>query len=148
MKIIPVLLIVLFFHADVFSQTSSPEQTAKDFYKWYLTELNAERHPIQQNKRLMLQKISARLGKWLYSKAYEEYGADYILDAQDYERTWVSGISAAPAATKGNVSNVKLTFTPKRGTYSGFGVRTMPIRLVREGGVWKIDMVNNRRLIS
>jgi hypothetical protein len=148
MKILLVLLVVLFFHIGVSSQTNSPEQSAKDFYKWYLTELNAEREPIRDNKRLMLQKVSARLGKWLYSKAYEEYGADYILDAQDYEQSWANGISAAPAATKGNVSNVKLTFTPKRGTFSGFGVRKMNIRLVKENGVWKIDMVNNRRLIS
>jgi len=148
MKILLVLLVVLFFHIGVSSQTNSPEQSAKDFYKWYLTELNAEREPIRDNKRLMLQKVSARLGKWLCSKAYEEYGADYILDAQDYEQSWANGISAAPAATTGNVSNVKLTFTPKRGTFSGFGVRKMNIRLVKENGVWKIDMVNNRRLIS
>jgi hypothetical protein len=148
MKILLLSFFLVLFCADGLSQTPGPEQTAKDFYMWYLTELNAERYPIRQNKRVMLQKVSARLGKWLYSKAYEEYGADYILDAQDYERTWVNGISAAPAATKGNVSTVKLTFTPKKGTFSGFGVRKMPIRLVKENGVWKIDMVNNRKLIS
>ena len=130
------------------AQASSPAQTAKDFYKWYLTELNAEHEPLLQSKRQMLQKVSTRLGRWVYSKAYEEYGADYFLDAQDYERTWADGISAAPAVTKGNTSTVRLTFTPKKGMYSGFGVRKMTIKLVKENGNWKIDMVNNRKLIS
>ena len=147
MKIVLLSLIVFTLYTGGSAQVVSPEQTAKDFYKWYLSELNAEREPIRDNKRLMLQKVSTRLGKWLYSTAYEEYGADYVLDAQDYEQSWVNGISAAPAATNGNVSNVKLTFTPKRGTYSGFGVRRMNIRLVKENGAWKIDVINNRKLI-
>ena len=147
MKIVLLSLIVFTLYTGGSAQVVSPEQTAKDFYKWYLSELNAEREPIRDNKRLMLQKVSTRLGKWLYSTAYEEYGADYILDAQDYEQSWVNGISAAPAATNGNVSNVKLTFTPKRGTHSGFGVRRMNIRLVKENGAWKIDVINNRKLI-
>jgi hypothetical protein len=148
MKIVLLSLFVFTLYTGGSAQSLTPEQTAKDFYKWYLTELNAEREPIRDNKRLMLQKVSARLGKWLYSKAYEEYGADYILDAQDYEQSWANGISAAPAVTKGNASTVRLTLTPKKGTYSGFGVRKMNIKLVKENGVWMIDMVNNRKLIS
>jgi len=100
MKIVLLSLIVFTLYTGGSAQVVSPEQTAKDFYKWYLSELNAEREPIRDNKRLMLQKVSTRLGKWLYSTAYEEYGADYILDAQDYEQSWVNGISAAPAATR------------------------------------------------
>ena len=97
------------------AQASSPAQTAEDFYKWYLTELKAEHEPLLQSKRQMLQKVSTRLGRWVYSKAYEEYGADYFLDAQDYERTWADGISAARAVMKGNTSTVRLTFNPKKG---------------------------------
>jgi len=146
MKTLLLSIFVFAFCASGYGQAVKPEQTAKDFYKWYLTALNAQKDPIRDNKRLMLQKVSTRLGRWLYSKAYEEYDADYFLDAQDYDETWVNGITAAPAATNGNVSTVKLTFTPKKGS-TGFGVRTMRIKFVKENGAWKIDSVNNRALV-
>ena len=146
-KLLFLSLLLFLFCADGLGQATRPEQAAKDFYRWYLTELNAEREPRRDSKQLMLQKVSARLGKWLYSEAYEEYGADYILDAQDYEASWADNIKASPAVTKGNVSTVKLTLTPRKGAI-GWGVRRMIIKLVKENGVWKIDTVNNRRLIT
>lgn len=125
----------------------TPERAAKDFYTWYLTELNAERYPIRQAKRQMLGKVSTRLGRWLYSKSYEEYGADYFLDAQDWDENWVKNISASKAVVKGNTSTVNVKFGVPKGTYSGFGPRTLPVGLVKEGGTWRIDKVNNRELL-
>ncbi|HJS52843.1 MAG TPA: DUF3828 domain-containing protein [Pyrinomonadaceae bacterium] len=146
MKSLLISVVILLAYAGTSAQAVGPEQAAKDFYKWYLTELNAEREPRRDSKPLMLQKVSARLGRWLYSTAYEEYGADYFLDAQDYEQSWANGVSAAPAVTKGNVSTVRLTLTPKKGV-TGWGVRRMTIKLIKENGAWKIDTVNNRKLI-
>lgn len=139
---------LLFFALQVAAgaQSKPPDVVAKDFYKWYLTELNADRFPIRQDKKRMLGFLSSRLGRWVYSPAYSEYGADYFIDAQDWDRTWVSGISASRPIIKGSTATLRIVLQPSKGTYSGFGRRTLPIKLVREGGEWKIDMINNRRL--
>lgn len=141
------ILVFSAFQIDAVGQAKAPEQAAQNFYKWYLTELNANRYPIQRNKRLMLQKVSLRLGKWLYSKAYEEYGADYFLDAQDWERTWVSGITVSDVTTSGNSSKLKITMRPRSGSNSPFGIRVLHIQMKKENGLWRIDMVENRKLI-
>lgn len=142
------ILLAVAFSSPVFGQAvQTPERAAKDFYTWYLTELNAERYPIRQAKRQMLGKVSTRLGRWIYSRSYEEYGADYFLDAQDWDENWVKNISASKAVVKGNTAKVNVKFGVPKGTYSGFGSRTLPVGLVKEGGTWRIDKVNNRELL-
>ena len=143
------LLAILVFsalHVSIGAQVKRPDAVAKDFYEWYLTELNAERDPIRQNKTRMRAFISARLGRWIYSPAYSEYGADYFIDAQDWEQTWVNGISATRPVIKGATATLRIRFDPAKGVQNGFGRRILPIKLVKEGGVWKIDMINNRKL--
>ena len=139
---------LLFFalHISAGAQVKPPDVVAKDFYKWYLTELNAERDPISQNKARMRSFISARLSRWVYSSSYSEYGADYFIDAQDWEQSWVNGISATRPVIKGSTATLRVQFDPAKGVTSGFGRRILPVKLVKEGGVWKIDRVNNRAL--
>ncbi|MEO8573384.1 MAG: DUF3828 domain-containing protein [Pyrinomonadaceae bacterium] len=128
------------------AQVAGPDAVAIDFYKWYLTELNAEREPILQNKKRMREFVSARLGRWVYSPAYSEYGADYFIDAQDWEHSWVNGISATRLVIKGATATLRIQLEPAKAVHSGFGRRVLPIKLVKEGGAWKIDMINNRAL--
>ena len=144
--LLPAFLLFFALHISALGQVKSADVVAKDFYKWYLTELNAERDPISQNKTRMRSFISARLSRWVYSSSYSEYGADYFIDAQDWEHSWVNGISATRPVIKGSTATVRIQFKPAKGVQSGFGRRTLPIKMVKEGGVWKIDMINNRRL--
>ncbi|CAN5426605.1 hypothetical protein BH18ACI3_BH18ACI3_15240 [soil metagenome] len=149
MKIL--LLAFLIFSAlnvSAGGQIKGPDTVAKEFYKWYLGELNAERYPIRRDETRMLKFLSARLGRWVYSPAYSEYGADYFIDAQDWDRTWVDGISASRPVIKGMTATLHIKLEPAKGVSSGFGRRALPIKLVNEGGSWKIDMINNRKLIK
>ena len=141
-----VFLLFALIPVSAAGQATRPDEVAKEFYKWYLSELNLERHPISQNKTRMRRYISARLARWIYSPAYSEYGADYFIDAQDWERTWADRVSAMPPVVKGAVATVRIQLDPAKGVFSGFGRRTLPVRLVKEGGSWKIDLVNNRQL--
>jgi hypothetical protein len=135
MKVFLFVLLVFFaFQVPAQSQTRGPDTVAGDFYRWYLTELNAGRNPIRQNKKRMLEFVSARLGRWIYSRAYSEYGADYFLDAQDWDETWVDGISASRPTIKGAAATVRIVLRPSKKTQSGFGRRTLPIKLVKERG--------------
>jgi hypothetical protein len=139
-------LLLVALHISTFGQAKSPDAVAKDFYKWYLTELNAEREPIRQNRTRMKSFISKRLSRWVYSPSYSEYGADYFIDAQDWEQSWVNGISATRPVLKGSTATVRVQFDPAKGVASGFGRRILPIKMVKEGGVWKIDTINDRTL--
>ncbi len=141
--------LLLFFIVSVAATTAkaadTPEQTAKSFYKWYLKELFTEGgNPIKQ-KGTVLKSVSKRLGKWIYSPAYEEYGADYMIDAQDFDNNW--DVTTTKAVVKGNTATLKVMLAPPKGKKSDFN-QTLAIKMIKENGVWKIDRVNNRSLTN
>ena len=127
--------------ASVAGAADTPEQAAKGFYRWYTKELSREGgNPIRQ-KKTVLKSVSKRLGKFIYSTAYEEYGADYIIDAQDFDDSWQ--ISTTKAVIKGNTATLKILLKSTRPKNEGFS-QTLPLKMVKENGQWKIDSVNNR----
>jgi hypothetical protein len=138
------LLAFLFLGTAQAQTAATPETAAKNFYKWYLNNLNNDVFPRVHAKPALLKKVSARLGRWIYSKAYEEYGADYFLDAQDFDSNWENNIEISKAAVKGNAAtvDVKLISPPDSEGYSG--ERTLQVKLLKEGGAWKIDRVTSK----
>lgn len=138
------LLLSLCLVGNAFGQAAqSPEQAATGFYKWYLQELNGERYPIQRQKSEILKKVSKRLGRWLYSPEYEEFGADYFLSAQDWDENWAKSVTASKAVIKGNNATLRLTLGAAKSSNPGFGRHTLAIKLIKEGNSWKIDRVND-----
>lgn len=135
----------LFFIASVGTGSvraaKTPEQAAKSFYQWYTKELFREGGNPIRSKQTVLKSVSKRLGKFIYSPAYQEYGADYIIDAQDFDDSWQ--VSTTKAVVKGNTATLKVTLKSTRPNNQGFS-QTLPVRMVKENGEWKIDNVNNR----
>lgn len=131
-----------------FSQAQAaqtPEQVATEFYKWYLSQLNRDRDPRTQEKQKVLKYLSRRAGKWLYSIPPGEYGADYFIDAQDFDEEWQQTVSASKAIVKGNNASLTITlgvFKDGR-KYQGIGKHVLRLKMVKEGGAWKIDRINN-----
>ena len=146
-KLLSASLLILFVLAGASSafaqEAEMPEQTAQNFYKWYLRELNASKNPFDQ-KQKMLESVSKRLSKWIYSKSYSEYGADYFLDAQNYDEKWI--VTTSKAVITGNTANLKVTLAPPNAKKSDWK-QTLLIKLIKENGAWKIDSVNERKLI-
>ena len=141
---IGLILLALFVFAGATSAQSAdtPEQSAKDFYKWYLRELNNQGNPIDR-KQTMLKFVSKRLGKWIYSPAYEEYGADYLIDAQDWDENW--DVTTSKAVITKNTATLKVFLAAPKGKKSNFK-QTLALKLIKENGAWKIDSVNSRKL--
>jgi len=129
---------LIFTNANYAQTLSAPEKAANDFYKWYLHELNKDKFPVDDAKPQLLKMISKRLGKWVYSKTYREYGADYFIDAQDWDKNWESGIKISKAAVKGNTATLKVTLISPG---EDFGNHTLNVKLVKETGKWKIDRI-------
>jgi hypothetical protein len=140
MRITTVLLVVVVCFSALQAQTQTPAAAAQGFYRWYVGELNASRFPIDKNRPEMRRRVSARLARWLFSPAYREYGADYFLDAQDYDEAWASSVTAAPGKTTGNTATVTVTM-PKTDV---FDRKVVTVSLVKEAGAWKIDKVKGR----
>jgi hypothetical protein len=135
----------LFLVANIgsaFAQTANtPESAAKNFYQWYVQELSREGgNPIRQ-KKTMLKSVSKQLGNFIYSPSYQEYGADYIIDAQDFDDSW--RVTTTKAVVRGNTATLKVLLKSTRPKNQGFS-QTLPLKMVKENGEWKIDRVNNR----
>ena len=122
-------------------QTASPESQARGFYAWYLHELNAERNPIENSAGLK-KYVTARMVRSIERALKREYGidADIFIDAQDFDALWEKNITTSKAVIRG--AGATLTVTLKGGP--GFGTKRLKIGMKKEGGVWKIDSVNNQ----
>jgi len=137
-------LIVLVLAGFCFGQVGTPDQTAKTFYKWYMHELNAERNPTDEKAKLR-QFVSARLAKWLGSKAYEDYGADYFIDAQDWGRDWENNIQISKVVVTGNSATLRIKLIqPRSGPTPEMGDKILDLKLLKEAGAWKIDRVTGK----
>jgi hypothetical protein len=137
MRITSVLLVVIVCFSALQAQNQTPAAAAQGFYRWYFGELNADRFPIDRNRPEMRRRVSARLARWLFSPAYREYGADYFLDAQDFDRAWWKTLTVTPGKTTGNTAIVTVTM-PKT---DFFDRKIVTVTMVREAGAWKIDKV-------
>jgi len=138
------LLLFFLFTALVGSasaQANSPADTSKSFYKWYLHELNAERSPADEKAKIRTF-ISARLAKWIGSKAYAEYDADYFIDAQDYGQGWENNINISKVVVTGNTATLRVTLAD--GKDGPMGTQILDLKLLKEGGSWKIDRVTGK----
>ncbi len=141
-KIFLVIALFALFGTQKIQAAQTPEQTARSFYRWYLSELDAERYPIGRQRTKMRSKVSKRLGRWLYSKAYEDYGADYIIQAQDWDSAWKDNIAVSKASVKGNTARLTVTLSGKSADSPDMYRNRLRITLLKEGRTWKIDRVS------
>lgn len=133
--------LLLLLNAANAQAADTPEQTAKNFYQWYLKELSRENFRI--DKKQTLKYVSKRLGKWYLSPAYSEYGADYFIDAQDFDEKWQ--VTTTKATIKGNTATLKVFLAVPKSKKSDW-TNTLAVKMIMENGAWKIDSVNNRKL--
>jgi Protein of unknown function (DUF3828) len=137
--VLPVVMAV--FGGSYVHAQSTPEQTVTAFYKWYVHELVAEKDPRNEKAKINAAS-SARLQRWFRSKQGREWDADYFIDAQDFDPKWETHISTSKAVIKGNTAELKITLGPVVKAVNSMSPHTLRIKMVKEGGVWKIDHVN------
>ena len=116
-------------------------QKVKKFYGWYVARLSKDKSPMD-NRAMIRNHSSRRLWKWLNSKAYGEYGADYFLAAQDFGRDWGTNLKISNFKTKGKVVTLTLRLGRTKPEQTEIGPHTIKLKLVKESGAWKIDRVN------
>lgn len=130
---------ILVFASVVGAQT--PDSRVRSFYAWYLRELNAEHDPIA-NRKVLAQYLTSRYSTAIARALKREGGidADPFIDAQDFDPLWEKNLAVSKAVITGSKATTNVTL--KGGP--NFGTKKLKIGLKKEGGVWKIDSVNDR----
>ena len=122
------------------TSTSTPEESIRSFYKWYVTALIANRDPMKQPaemKRFATDRLLKEIEK--KRKSADGLGSDYFLDAQDFDDQWAKKISVSNVDIQGAkaTAHVLLDASPEMR-------RKLAVQLVNEAGSWKIDRVQGR----
>jgi len=117
-----------------------PEAAVRRFYEWYLHALNQNEDPLGERRAELGKFVTPRLMKSL-NRALgrpEGIGADFFIDAQDWDESWEKNISVSKAKIKGARATVSVSL---KGTGS-VGNHQLRIGLQKQRGAWKIDSVN------
>ncbi|PYJ11205.1 MAG: hypothetical protein DMF06_03580 [Verrucomicrobia bacterium] len=119
---------------------AKPADAIRNFYRWYVGELIANRNPME-NRRELKRFATERLLKEIdrMKKGPNGLDGDYFVDAQDFDDLWAKNISVSDVKISGTKGTAEVLLTGKPDMR-----RRLKIFLVNEGGVWKVDTVKGR----
>jgi uncharacterized protein DUF3828 len=120
--------------------TANPADTIRGFYRWYVTELIANRQPLENRrelKRFATERLLNQIDKM--KKSPDGLGSDYFLDAQDFDNLWAKNITISDLKVSGKNATAEVRLTGK-----GEMRRRLKVSLVSDGAAWKIDQVQGR----
>src|SRR4051812_24000393 len=104
MKRIVALLVVAvaFATGRAAEPVPTPEDCIRGFYKWYVTNLIANRDPMKQRKeirRYATERLLNEISKM--QTGPDGLDGDYFTDAQDFDPLWAKNISISAVKTSG-----------------------------------------------
>lgn len=115
----------------------TPEQTIRDFYAWYVGQLDAGKDPFTDGRAALAGYVTKRLLKELEAKRKAgEMDADYFLNAQDFDSAWGKNAKVSAVQTKGESASAKVELKSAE-----MGDQKLSVQLAQEAGAWKIDRV-------
>jgi hypothetical protein len=120
--------------------TANPADAIRSFYRWYVTELIANRQPLENRrelKRFATERLLNQIEKM--KKSPDGLDSDYFLDAQDFDNLWAKNISVSDLKVSGKSATAEARLTGK-----GEMRRRLKVSLVSDGAAWKIDKVQGR----
>ena len=120
--------------------TADPSDAIRGFYGWYVTELIANRQPMENRKglkRFATERLLNQIDKMKNSP--DGFGSDYFLDAQDFDNLWAKNITVSDVQVSGKNATAEVRLTGK-----GEMRRRLKVSLIRDGAAWKIDKVQGR----
>ena len=119
-----------------------PELVLRDFYKWYVAAVVANKNPFEMERATLRRYVTARLIGEIdgMRKGPDGLDGDYFLDAQDFDAEWGKNIMMGKPAIKRGQAIVDVEL---RGTE--MGSKKLHITLRGENGWWKVDKVEGER---
>ena len=120
--------------------SATPEDCIRNFYRWYVTSLVANRDPLKQRqeiRRYATERLLKEIDKMV--KGPDGLDGDYFVDAQDFDPLWAKNISISAVKTQGDKSNAHVLLAGSKGMS-----KKLVVHLVKEAGTWKVDKVLGR----
>ena len=116
---------------------SNPTDAIRSFYRWYVTELIANRNPMENRKELK-RFATQRLLNEIESmkKGPDGLDGDYFVDAQDFDNLWAKNISVSDVRISRANARAEVLLAGK-----GDMRRRLKVSLVKDGAIWKVDKV-------
>ena len=122
------------------ASTTTPEESIRSFYGWYVTALVANRDPMKQRaemKRFATDRLLKEIDKM--KKGPEGLNGDYFLDAQDFDEQWAKKISVSNVKIEGAKATTHVLLDGPDGMR-----KKLVVQLINDAGSWKIDKVQGR----
>ncbi len=116
---------------------AAPEDCIRGFYKWYVTNLVANRDPMKQRaelRRYATERLLKEIAKM--KTGPDGLDGDYFTDAQDFDPLWAKNISISNVKTEGTRSSAHVLLNGSKGMQ-----KKLVVHLVKESGAWKVDKV-------
>ena len=114
------------------------QQRAEQFYAWYMARIVADDPPLLDKALAGLRPyVSARrLARiQLQMNSADGMSADYFMQSQDYLDSWPRHISVTLPAAEPKRPRLKVVLGV------GTEAQHLAVRMVKEGGAWKVDEV-------
>ena len=118
----------------------TPEDCIRGFYRWYVTNLVANRDPMKQRneiRRYATERLLKEIAKM--AKGPDGLDGDYFTDAQDFDALWAKNISVSAVKISGNKCTAQVLLDGAKGMR-----KNLLVHLVKEDGTWKVDKVQGR----
>lgn len=120
--------------------TANPSDAIRSFYRWYVTELIANRNPMDNRKELKRFATERLLNEIDKMKTGPDgLDGDYFVDAQDFDNLWAKNITVSNLKVSGKNASAEVLLAGK-----GEMRRKLKVNLVSDGAAWKIDKVQGR----
>jgi hypothetical protein len=120
--------------------TENPSDAIRSFYRWYVTELIANRNPMENRKelkRFATERLLREIDKM--KKGPDGLDSDYFVDAQDFDNLWAKNITVSDLKVSGRNATAEVLLAGK-----GEMRRKLKVNLVSDGTAWKVDKVQGR----
>src|SRR6478752_1797324 len=95
---------------------ATPEDCIRNFYRWYVTNLVANRDPMKQRgeiRRYATERLLKEIDKMV--KGPDGLDGDYFVDAQDFDPLWASKISISAVQVHGDKSDAHVLLNGAKG---------------------------------
>ena len=138
--LLPVVLLASLLPVRAAEPNAKPEESIRGFYRWYVTELIANREPLKERaemKRYATERLLKEIDKM--KKGPDGLDGDYFVDAQDFDNLWAKNITVSDLKISGKNATAEVRLVGK-----GEMHRRLKLWLVSDGASWKIDKVQGR----
>lgn len=120
--------------------SATPEDCIRNFYRWYVSNLVANRDPMKQRgeiRRYATERLLKEIDKMM--KGPDGLDGDYFVDAQDFDPQWAKNISIANVQIHGDKSSAVVQLNGSKAMR-----KKLFVQLAKEGDIWKVDKVQGR----